>query len=38
MKIKALKEDDWVYIEEWPTLENGRACRLNGVSVTEEYR
>jgi len=38
MKIKALKEDDWVYIEEWPELTGGRVCTLNAVTVTEEYR
>ena len=38
MKIKALKEDDWVYIEEWPKLTDGRTCSLNAVTVTEEYR
>ena len=38
MKIKALKEEDWVYIEEWPELTNGRVCTLNAVTVTEEYR
>ena len=38
MKIRALKEDDKVYIEEWPKLMDGRVACLNAVTVTEEYR
>jgi len=38
VKIKALKKDDWVYLEKWPDLLDGRACKLNAVTVSEEYR
>lgn len=38
VKINALRKDDWVYIEKWPPLVAGRACRLNEVAVTEEYQ
>ena len=36
--INTLKKDDWVYIENWPELQEGKACSLNGVEITEEYR
>lgn len=36
--VNVLKKDDWVYIEKWPELKDGKACGLNGVEVTEEYR
>ena len=38
VKVNALKSDEQVYIEKWPELTNGKACSLNDVSVTEEYR
>ena len=38
VKIKVLRKDDWVYIEKWPELIDGRVCRLNAVTVTEEYQ
>ncbi len=38
VKVKALRQDDWVYLERWPELEEGRVCRLNAVTVREEYR
>lgn len=36
--VNTLKKEDWVYIEKWPELKDGRACSLNGVEITEEYR
>lgn len=36
--VNTLKEDDWVFIENWPELEDGKACSLNRVEVSEEYR
>ena len=38
VRVKALLEDDWVYIEKWPELVDGKVCSLDNVSVTEEYR
>lgn len=38
VKVKALKEDEKVFIEKWPQMENGCACRLDAVTVMEEYR
>lgn len=38
VRVMALKEDDWVYIENWPLLSDGFVCSLDGVTVTEEYR
>lgn len=38
VKVNELKEDMWVYLEQWPELTDGRVCKLNGVNVTEEYR
>lgn len=36
--VNTLKQDDLVYIEEWPELKEGRACSLNRLEITEEYR
>lgn len=36
--IQALREDEPVYVEKWPSMENGRACRLEAVDIQEEYR
>lgn len=38
VKVNALYADTKVFIEKWPELSDGRACSLNGVSVSEEYR
>ena len=38
VRVKALHEDDWVYIEKWPELADGRVCSLDNVALTEEYR
>lgn len=38
VKIRALHKDDWVFIEKWPELKDGKACGLLGVRLTEEYR
>lgn len=38
IKVNALKKEDWVYLEEWPELAEGRVCRLNAVIVSEEYQ
>ncbi len=38
MKVNALKEERWVYLEQWPELVDGKACALNAVTVSEEYR
>lgn len=38
VKIRALHEDDNIYLEEWPALREGRACRLEAVEIWEEYR
>lgn len=38
VKVDVLRADEKVYIEKWPKLTDGKACSLNGVSVTEEYR
>lgn len=36
--IRTLRRDDKVYIEKWPPMEEGSACRLESVEVREEYR
>ena len=36
--VNTLKQDDWVYIEKWPELKEGRACSLNRLEISEEYR
>ena len=36
--VKALHKDDWVFIEKWPELNDGRACRLESAEIKEEYR
>lgn len=36
--VHTLKKEDWVFVEKWPELVDGRACRLESVEVTEEYR
>ena len=36
--VNTLKEDDRVFIEKWPALTEGRACSLNRLEITEEYR
>ena len=36
--IRTLRKEDWVYIEEWPPLTDGRACKLEAVEIKEEYR
>ncbi|MCM1303372.1 MAG: beta-galactosidase [Lachnospiraceae bacterium] len=36
--VNVLKKDDRVFIEKWPELKDGKACSLNRVQVTEEYR
>lgn len=38
VNIRALKKDVWVYLEEWPKLNDGRACELKAVAVSEEYQ
>ncbi len=38
VKVEALEKDRAVFIEKWPDMIEGRACRLEEVSVTEEYR
>lgn len=36
--VSGLKEDDKVFIESWPEMKGGKACSLDRVEVTEEYR
>lgn len=36
--IRTLRKEDRVYIEEWPPLTDGRACKLEAVEIKEEYR
>jgi len=38
VKISALHEDEKLFLEKWPAMEDGRACRLESVTVAEEYR
>ncbi len=38
VKIHALRKDTAVFLEKWPEMTEGRACRLEAVTVTEEYR
>lgn len=42
LEIEALTRDTRVFLEEWPALEGGRACRLKGVAAelqtSREYR
>lgn len=38
VRVKELREDDWVYLEQWPQMYDGTVCSLNEVSITEEYR
>lgn len=38
LEIMPLKEDDKLYLEEWPMLENGVGCRLRGINTVTEYR
>lgn len=36
--IRALHENEWVFLEKWPRLKDGRACSLEGISLREEFR
>lgn len=36
--VNALKKDDWVFIEQWPELTEGKACSLDRAEISEEYR
>ena len=36
--VKALHKDDWVFIEKWPELTDGKACRLEAAEIKEEFR
>ena len=36
--VNALKKDDWVFIEQWPELTDGKACSLDRAEISEEYR
>ena len=38
VRVKALKQDDKVFLEKLPEFTEGRACSLDGVEVTEELR
>lgn len=38
LRIKALYRETPVFIEKWPELQDGRACRLEAVELQEEYR
>ncbi len=38
VKIKALRQDDWVYLEKWPQLTDGKACGLCGALLRDEQR
>ena len=38
VRIKALREDDSVFLEKLPEFAEGRACSLDSVEVTEELR
>ena len=33
-----LHEDDKIYLQKWPEMEGGKACRLNGVSCVAQYK
>ncbi len=35
--VSALREDDRVFLESWPQMQDGKACSLNLVEITEEY-
>ena len=36
--VHALHEKEAVFLETWPELKDGMACRLNGVRVEEVFR
>lgn len=36
--VYPLEEKAAVFLEKWPKMKDGRACRLDGVTVTEQYR
>lgn len=36
--VTALHEGDKVFLETWPSLSEGKACRLEAVEIKEEYR
>lgn len=36
--VNVLKKDTWVFIEQWPELKEGKACSLDRVEISEEYR
>lgn len=36
--ITALYEDTKVFIEDWPEMEAGKACRIDEISIREEVR
>lgn len=36
--VYELREKDDIYLEVWPEMPNGRACRISEVSLQEEYR
>lgn len=38
IRVKELREDDWVYLERWPVMKDGASCSLDEVTITEEYR
>ncbi len=38
IKIYPLYKDDKVYLQKWPDMEDGKACRVNGASSVAQYR
>ena len=36
--LEPLKEGEKLYLQEWPVLEDGRACRINNIQLVAQYR
>ena len=36
--LHPLHEGDHIYLQEWPQMENGSACRINTITIEEKFR
>ncbi len=38
VRLYPLREGDEIYLQKWPKMEDGKACRLNGISSVAQYK
>ena len=38
VSVHPLKQGDGVYLEKWPPMEDGCACRITDISAVSQYR